>query len=187
MEIPKANGAAGLHDVGGHRLTLPQGEARQWKRQEVRGVNLVPIGRFSEMTRLSVKALRLYDENGLLPPAHVDPSSGYRYYDLGQANRAAAVRILRSVDVPLGEIRAILETNDPDLTHKQLVIHRERLGERLAAQERALTYLESLIQREDDGAPHPGRVPHLLREQLTDRHRYPFSAGEITSPHAKVT
>jgi len=40
------------------------------------------------MTRLSVKALRLYDENGLLPPAHVDPSSGYRYYDFGQANRA---------------------------------------------------------------------------------------------------
>jgi len=41
-------------------------------------VGLVPIGRFSKMTRLSVKALRLYDENGLLPPAHVDPSSGYR-------------------------------------------------------------------------------------------------------------
>ncbi|CAN5921022.1 hypothetical protein BH23ACT10_BH23ACT10_12910 [soil metagenome] len=40
--------------------------------------SLVPIGRFSKMTRLSVKALRLYDELGLLDPAWVDPSSGYR-------------------------------------------------------------------------------------------------------------
>jgi len=46
-------------------------------------VNLVPIGRFSEMTCLSETALRLYDENGLLLPAHVDPSSGYRYYASG--------------------------------------------------------------------------------------------------------
>ena len=97
-------------------------------------MSLVPIGRFSKMTRLSVKALRLYDENGLLPPSHVDPSSGYRYYSLGQANRAEAVRILRSVEMPLDEIRSILETDDPELVHKQLVVHRERLAERLAAQ-----------------------------------------------------
>lgn len=43
-------------------------------------MNLVTIGRFSKMTRLSVKALRLYDEIGLLVLADVDASSGYRYY-----------------------------------------------------------------------------------------------------------
>jgi effector-binding domain-containing protein len=101
------------------------------------------------MTRLSVRALRLYDENGLLPPAYIDPSSGYRYYDLGQAGRAEAVKILRAVDMPLDEIRAIMETEDPELALKQLVVHRERLGERLAAQERTLGYLESLIKREE--------------------------------------
>ena len=150
--------ARGRYDIGGSRLTLPRGEARRWRGQEVRGVNLVPIGRFSKMTRLSVKALRLYDENGLLPPAHVDPSSGYRYYDLGQANRAEAVRILRSVDMPLGEIRAILETDDPELAHKHLVVHRERLAERVAAQERTLGYLESLIQREDGIMPYDVQI-----------------------------
>ena len=121
-------------------------------------MNLVPIGRFSKMTRLSVKALRLYDENGLLPPTYVDPSSGYRYYDLGQANRAEAVRILRSVDMPLDEIRAILETDDPELVHKQLVVHRERLAERLATQERTLAYLESLIQRKEGIMPYDAQV-----------------------------
>jgi len=68
--------------------------------EEVRSVNPVPIGRFSKMTRLSVTALRLYDEIGLLTPARVDASSGYRYYELGHAGRAEAVMILRSVDMP---------------------------------------------------------------------------------------
>lgn len=121
-------------------------------------MNLVPIGRFSKMTRLSVNALRLYDENGLLPPVHVDPSSGYRYYDLGQANRAEAVRILRSVEMPLAEIRAILETDDPELVHKLLVAHRERLDDRLAAQERMLAYLESLIQRKEGIMPYDVQI-----------------------------
>ena len=117
-------------------------------------MDLVPIGRFSEMTRLSVKALRLYDEKGLLLPAHVDPSSGYRYYELGQANRAEAVRILRSVDMPLDEIRVILATDDPESVHKQLMLHRRRLVERLATQERMLAYLEALIQREGGIMPY---------------------------------
>ena len=131
-------------------------------------MNLVPIGRFSEMTRLSVKALRLYDEKGLLQPAYVDPSSGYRYYDLGQANHAEAVRILRSVEMPLDEILAILNADDPELVHKQLVAHRERLAEKLAAQERMLEYLETLIQREE------GIMPYEV--QLTDVHPQQIAA-----------
>jgi effector-binding domain-containing protein len=126
--------------------------------KEVRSVNLVPIGRFSKMTRLSVKALRLYDEIGLVPPAYVDPSSGYRYYDLGQANRAEAVRILRMVEMPLDEILAILETDDSELVEKQLLAHRERLAERLEAQERTLAYLESLIQRKEGIMPYDVQV-----------------------------
>lgn len=117
-------------------------------------MNLVPIGRFSSMTRLSVKALRRYDESGLLTPAHVDPSSGYRYYAPSQANRAEAVRILRSVDMPLDEIRVILDADDAELARKHLMLHRERLAERMAQQERRLAYLELLIEREDGIMPY---------------------------------
>ena len=70
--------------------------------------DLLPIGRFSKATRLSVKALRHYDELGLLRPAFVDPSSGYRYYRPAQANQAEAIRILRSVEMPLEEIGELL-------------------------------------------------------------------------------
>jgi effector-binding domain-containing protein len=117
---------------------------------------LLPIGRFSKMTRLSVKALRLYDEIGLLCPAEVDPASGYRYYSTEQAGRAEAVRVLRSVDMPLEEIRSVLDAGDPASARSILVMHRDRLAGRLAAQERMLSYLESLIGRED------GRMPYQV-------------------------
>lgn len=121
-------------------------------------MTLIPIGQFSQMTRLSPKALRLYDEKGLLPPARVDPASGYRYYDPSQASRAEVVRILRSVEMPLDEIKAVFDADDHELAHKQLVAHRERLIERLAADERMLEYLESLIQRKEGIMPYTVQI-----------------------------
>lgn len=109
---------------------------------------MVPIGRFSKMTRLSVKALRLYDEIGLLRPAWVDDSSGYRYYEPVQANRAEAIRILRSVDMPLDEIHEILDIEDPSEAKAALKRHHDRLTTRLADQQRMLEYLETIIDRE---------------------------------------
>lgn len=109
--------------------------------------DLLPIGRFSRMSRLSVKALRLYDEQGLLSPSWVDPSSGYRYYRAAQARRAEAIRILRAVDMPLDEIHEVLAEDDPEFTTKRLAMHRERLAERLADHERMLRFLERLIDR----------------------------------------
>lgn len=109
--------------------------------------DLIPIGRFSRMSRLSVKALRFYDEQGLLAPAWVDPASGYRYYRRAQAGRAEAIRVLRTIDMPVGEIRDLLADDDPELTGKRLTAHRERLRARLAEQERMLRFLERLIDR----------------------------------------
>lgn len=116
--------------------------------------HLVPIGTFSAMTRLTVKALRHYDELGLLPPAHVDPASNYRYYRLSQANRAEAIRILRKVEMPLDEIADVLDVDDPDLVTKRLDTHRERLAERLADDRRMLRFLERLIERGEGVMPY---------------------------------
>src|SRR2546423_9160747 len=53
--------------------------------------NLLSIGEFASASRLSQKALRLYGENRLLPPAWVDPESGYRYYRLEQLRSATLI------------------------------------------------------------------------------------------------
>jgi DNA-binding transcriptional MerR regulator len=66
------------------------------------------IGEFARDARLSPKALRLYDELGLLPPARVDEVSGYRFYEPGQLKQARLIAALRQLQVPLAEIKAIL-------------------------------------------------------------------------------
>ena len=110
---------------------------------------LVPIGRFSKMTRLSIKALRLYDEIGLLAPAEVDASSGYRYYRLSQAREAEAIRTLRSVAMPLDEIAAVLAADDPELVAKVLDQHRQRLAADVDEAQRRLAFIGRLIRREE--------------------------------------
>ena len=71
-------------------------------------MDLMSIGEFARLSRLSAKALRLYDELGLLPPARVDPDSGYRWYAAGQLDNARLVASLRQIGVPLAQIQLIL-------------------------------------------------------------------------------
>jgi DNA-binding transcriptional MerR regulator len=70
--------------------------------------DLLSIGAFSRVTRLSQKALRLYGSLDLLSPAWVDPDSGYRYYRSAQIRDARLIRSLREVGMPLATIRRIL-------------------------------------------------------------------------------
>jgi protein phosphatase len=72
-------------------------------------VGLLTIGEFARASRLSAKALRLYDELGLLRPAVVDPGNGYRRYAPEQLERARLVAWLRRVGMPLAEIRNVVE------------------------------------------------------------------------------
>jgi protein phosphatase len=72
-------------------------------------VALLPIGAFARSARLSPKALRLYDELGLLRPAFVDPATGYRFYDPAQLDQARLVAWLRRLGMPLARIRVVCE------------------------------------------------------------------------------
>jgi protein phosphatase len=62
------------------------------------------IGAFARAARLSPKALRLYDERGILRPAWVDPDSGYRFYRRDQLEHARLVAWLRRLGMPLSRI-----------------------------------------------------------------------------------
>jgi protein phosphatase len=72
-----------------------------------RNVGSLTIGEFARASRLSPKALRLYDDLGLLPPARVDPATGYRFYDPDQLEHARLVAWLRRIGMPLARIREV--------------------------------------------------------------------------------
>jgi PPM family protein phosphatase len=70
-------------------------------------VELLTSGEFARASRLSRKALRLYDGLGLLSPRQVDPATGYRLYAAAQLEQARLVAWLRRLGMPLARIRAV--------------------------------------------------------------------------------
>ena len=74
----------------------------------------ISIGEFARRSRLSLKALRLYDERGVLVPSRVDQVSGYRYYDTAQLDQARLVVMLRQLQLPLAAIKELLACDPAD-------------------------------------------------------------------------
>ncbi|CAM3523651.1 MerR family transcriptional regulator [Nocardioides zeicaulis] len=71
--------------------------------------HLLMIGDFAREAGLTPKALRLYDDLGLLRPVEVDPVSGYRRYSGDQVADARLVATLRLVGMPLARIAKVLD------------------------------------------------------------------------------
>jgi DNA-binding transcriptional MerR regulator len=88
-------------------------------------MQLMSIGRFSRLTGLGVKALRHYDEIGLLPPA--------------------AIRRLRRLDLPLEDVQRLLASDDPREVREVLVSHQRRLAWRTVQLDAARRQIQHYI------------------------------------------
>jgi DNA-binding transcriptional MerR regulator len=94
---------------------------------------MLAIGAFARRSRLSMKALRLYERLGLLSPARVDPENGYRWYREDQLLSARLIVALRRLDMPLSEVSRVVST--PGDAGAQLVAsYWETVERRLASQ-----------------------------------------------------
>jgi len=71
----------------------------------------ITIGRFSTLTHLSQKALRLYDRKGILVRDIRDRFTGYRYYTVSQIESALRIRTLCTLGFGLAEIGEILSAH----------------------------------------------------------------------------
>ncbi|MGC2997003.1 MerR family transcriptional regulator [Streptomyces sp. G35A] len=137
---------------------------------------MLTIGEFAEMTHLSVRTLRRYHEAGLLEPARVDPSSGYRYYDPAQIPAAQVISRLRELDVPLANVRQILLTQDPAARAALVAEHLQRLEDQLSRTQAAVASLQRLLR------PEPAGVAVELRQVPAQL----VAAVEATVAHADV-
>lgn len=86
-------------------------------------------GAFSEATMLSTKALRLYAERGLLSPAYVDPTNGYRYYEPDQTRTGRLIGLMRAADLPLMDVEAVVDAS-PDQASAIVAALKARLRSR---------------------------------------------------------
>jgi DNA-binding transcriptional MerR regulator len=103
------------------------------------------IGEFARLSRLSPKALRLYDELALLEPARVDDDSGYRYYSASQLDRAQLIAALRQLQIPLAEIKSIVDL-EPDAAAARITEHWNAIETQHTARRDLARYLIDRMQ-----------------------------------------
>ena len=103
-------------------------------------MELLTIGAFARAARLTPKALRLYDELGLLVPAAVDAESGYRYYDPEQLDEAELIARLRGIGMPLAEIAAV-QAMPPDAAATAVAAYWQRVAAETADRARLAALL----------------------------------------------
>lgn len=129
----------------------------------------VTIGGFSLMTHLSVKTLRHYHRVGLLEPAAVDPDTGYRYYTTDQVPTAQVIRRFRDLDMPIEQVRAVLDAPDLATRNALLVDHLTRMEDQLRQAQSAVASLRALLA--EPPAPivvHHRTVPEVPALAVTD-------------------
>jgi len=113
---------------------------------------LLTIGEFSRAARLTPKALRLYDELGLLRPVRVDGTSGYRYYSPDQLERARLVAWLRRLGMPLASIAEVCDA--PPATAAAAIAAFLEVAEKDLAERRGLArFLISYLSGRETAMP----------------------------------
>lgn len=118
------------------------------------------IGIFAQMNRTTIKALRHYDEIGLLKPEYVDESNGYRYYTSKQLPQLHQIIALKEFGFSLEEIHEILEGENEQLylqkKKHQLLKEISKLTDRIAS-------IESYLMKEDKEVP-----SHVIMKPLPE-------------------
>jgi DNA-binding transcriptional MerR regulator/effector-binding domain-containing protein len=108
-------------------------------------VQLIGIGTFSKACHLSIRTLRHYHDEGLLVPAEIDRATGYRRYHPDQLATALAIGRLRSLELSLPEVAAVLAASDTETVAGILKAHRARMEARLDATGQILAVVAELL------------------------------------------
>lgn len=104
------------------------------------------IGDFSRLSLVSVKALRYYDELGLLKPARVDEFTGYRYYSASQLTRLNRILALKDLGLSLEQIALLLDQEPtPDQIRGMLRLKQVELRQQLTEGQARLARIEAWL------------------------------------------
>jgi DNA-binding transcriptional MerR regulator len=114
---------------------------------------LMSIGLFSRASLVSIKALRLYHEQGLLVPAEVDAATGYRSYRVSQLADAQVIKRLRDLDISLRDVARIVTSRDPEITRSVIAQHEQVVRMRLEELTRIVDDLQLAVAHPSTHTP----------------------------------
>jgi DNA-binding transcriptional MerR regulator len=144
------------------------------------GAGLLTIGEFARRSRLSMRALRLYDRIALLRPAEVVPETGHRRYAGRQLYAARLIALLRRLDMPLTQIAEIVHAAGPDAA-RLLAQYWTDVERRLAAQRDLADRLVGSLASETPAPPGTWRVAERdVPEQVVLTEQRYVTAAQLT-------
>jgi DNA-binding transcriptional MerR regulator len=118
---------------------------------------MLRIGEFSRLSQVTIKALRYYDDMGLLKPAEIDSFTGYRYYSVEQLPLIHRIVALKELGLTLEQIGVLM---DDDLSTEQirdiLYDQQEQIKQRIQAEQSRLAQVEfrlRMIEMENNMPP----------------------------------
>jgi DNA-binding transcriptional MerR regulator len=125
------------------------------------------IGEFSKITGLSIKALRLYHEQGILVPSAINQDSNYRYYDQVNVERARGIALLRQLMFSLDDIKEILKQSEDDADIISfLATNRTRIEEKIRDMKNVSDSLSRLIEDEERARRLLSKSPYKVEEKI---------------------
>lgn len=131
------------------------------------------IGEFAELSGISAKTLRFYDEIGLLRPASVDPRTRYRHYLPEQLNDLASILALKDLGVPLSKLRNLTRHTGVGEHRNVLVDLKQAIEQSIQTATQSLHWIGAALKELDGpGAPVPvvvKRRPAVLIASVRSR------------------
>lgn len=149
-------------DHGIHMRMNEEHEAFQNKNDEY----LYKIGMFAAMNRVTVKALRFYEAQGLLIPAYIDEENGYRYYTMSQMATVHQITALKQAGFTLEDIARINAGDDILLKKKSELLSKMA---KITAQ---LAIIDGYLARKETKLDTPvliKTIPEVLVAAMTER------------------
>ena len=114
---------------------------------------LFKIGEVSKILGVTRKAILVYEEMGLLTPAHKDEESGYRYYSADNMTQIRSIRSLQSLGLSLKEVAAYYYDSE------NIDLYLQHLTELRAALDRNIQMLQVRSAKRGDLTIHKTSLP----------------------------
>jgi two-component system chemotaxis response regulator CheY len=153
------------------------------------------IGEISKIVKISVDALRYYDEIDLLNPHHVDKDTRYRYYTEEQVKDLLFINELKQYNFSLDAIKELLQCKDTERLKSAFNTKVKQLSKEIIDIEKVINTLNKRIAELDGSKPIEGKhtvmivddapfMRMMLKDILT-KHGY-YVIGEATNGQTSI-
>ena len=135
------------------------------------------IGQMATMNGITEEALRYYDNIGLLKPCHIDPDTGYRFYDIAQSTKLDLIQYMKSLGMQLCEIKKQLDACDMNYIRESLEKHSAAIDVEIQKLSKQKGSVERAIESYEKLKNHPP-VGMTVLEHMQRRYLYSLDVEE---------